>query len=152
MNTIKLFKSLYPKLGSHLKLLCNCGGHNALNKLTLIFKCPCNVVWFWNLPPTIYSTPTAYRILNGGGRFKQEKPLQGGGGGVHESIKQCSSKKDGQTFFIQKLSKAFLIQKYTSRCYETDHSTLSMGYDAKNRGGYVQVVIKILNIFNMSVP
>jgi hypothetical protein len=44
--------------------------------------------------------------------------------------------------FFQKLSKAFLIQKYTSRCYETGHPTLSVGYDAKNRGGYVEVVIK----------
>ncbi len=34
-----------------LTLLCNCGGHNALYKSTLIFKWPCIVVWFGNLPP-----------------------------------------------------------------------------------------------------
>jgi hypothetical protein len=48
--------------------LCNCGEHNALNKSMLIFKCPCNVVWFGNLPPP-FILPPLFRILNGGGRI-----------------------------------------------------------------------------------
>ncbi len=43
--------SLCTVYSCKLKLLCNCGGHNAVYKSTLIFKCPCNVVWFGNLPP-----------------------------------------------------------------------------------------------------
>jgi hypothetical protein len=56
-----------------LKFLCNCGGHNALNKSTLIFKCPYIVVWFGNLPPP-FILPPPFGILNGGGRI-----LNGGG-------------------------------------------------------------------------
>ncbi len=48
------------------KFVCNCGGQNALNKSTLIFKCPCIVVWFGNLPPP-FILPPPFRILNGGG-------------------------------------------------------------------------------------
>ena len=42
--------------------------HNALNKSTLIFKCPCIVVWFGNLPPP-FILPPPFGILNGGGRI-----------------------------------------------------------------------------------
>jgi hypothetical protein len=56
-----------------LTILCNCGGHNALNKSTLIFKCPYIVVWFGNLPPP-FILPPPFGILNGGGRI-----LNGGG-------------------------------------------------------------------------
>jgi hypothetical protein len=61
-------------MGHHMNIvLCNCGGHNALNKSTLIFKCPYIVVWFGNLPPP-FILPPPFGILNGGGRI-----LNGGG-------------------------------------------------------------------------
>jgi hypothetical protein len=40
--------------------------HNAINKSTWIFKCPCIVVWYGNLP-TPFILPPPFRILNGGG-------------------------------------------------------------------------------------
>jgi hypothetical protein len=55
------------------RIICNCGGLNALNKLTLIFICPCIVVWLGNLPPP-FILPPPFRIKNGGGRI-----LNGGG-------------------------------------------------------------------------
>jgi hypothetical protein len=62
-----------PLMNPPIVILCNCGGHNTLNKSTLIFKCPCIVLWFGNLHPP-FILPPPFRILNGGGRI-----LYGGG-------------------------------------------------------------------------
>jgi hypothetical protein len=49
-------------LSDSLTLLCNYGGHNALYKSTLIFKWPCIVVWFGNLPPPFLLTRAIWGV------------------------------------------------------------------------------------------